>query len=435
MTLLKKLPLHLVLALLALAFASEAESQDKAKSQTLMEARRGHKTKLIENAYERSGPAKFPPPKIFDLVQYPSPVGKLSAYFTPDPKDKKKHPVVIWLGDGFDGLKKSLWEEDTAMLREAGFLVFCPSLRGENENPGKFELAYGEVDDVVAAVNFVSKVSCVDSKRVYLLGYGRGGTLALLAALATEKLRAAFSLSGFVSMDALLGDGKGYGNTPFDLKDKTERRLRSASAFIETLKTPTYYFGLSDSKSSQGVKAMAKSALAAKAPLSVSILKHDAEAEFAPPMIDLILGKIKKDTGPQCQIGMTGGEVALALKRHRDALEKQEKATREAGDLRTLARLKEALADFSKAHKLDHYFIGRNKAAIEVALKDAGAQWKAFSALETEQDEDGNDYYYFSVSTTFPLTLKNVFEASKSCAAFAKKHGLQYDGWGTKPVP
>ncbi|MDF1662691.1 MAG: prolyl oligopeptidase family serine peptidase, partial [Planctomycetota bacterium] len=179
---LKKLPLLLSLALLALTFASEAESQDKTKPQTLLEARKGYKTKLIENAYERSGPAKFPPARIFDLVQYPSKVGKLSAYLTPDPKDKKKHPVVIWIGDGFDGLKKSLWEEDTAMLRDAGFLVCCPSFRGENENPGQFELAYGEVDDVVAAVDYVSKLSYVDSKRVYLLGYGRGGTLAMLAA-------------------------------------------------------------------------------------------------------------------------------------------------------------------------------------------------------------------------------------------------------------
>lgn len=432
---LKQRHLVLPLAFIALVFAAEVESQDKAKRQTLLEARKGHKTKLVENAYERAGPAKLPPTKIFDLVQYPSRVGKLSAYLTPDPKDKKTRPIVIWMGDGFEGLTESLWEEETAMLREAGFLVCCPSVRGENENPGKFELAYGEVDDLVAAVDYVSKLAYVDSKRVYLLGYGRGGTLSLLTALATDKIRAAFSLCGYVSMDALLADGKGYGNTPFDAKDKKERTLRSASAFIETLKTPTFYFGLRGTKSVVGVKEMGKRSLGAKAPLSVSIVKHDDEAEFGPPMIDLILGKLKKDTGPKCQISISSKDVAEAMQEHMKALEKQENATREAGDLRTLARLKEALADFSKAHKLDHYFIGRDKAAMEGALKDAGKEWKVLSGLETERDDDGKNYYYFSVSTTFPLTLKNVFAASKQCASFAKKHKLQYDGWGTKPIP
>lgn len=413
----------------------ESQAQEKAPTKTLMEARQGHKTKLIDSAYERSGPAKFPPPKIFELIQYPSTVGKLSAYLSPDPKDKVKRPLVIWMGDSFDGLKKALWEEETAALRDSGLLLCCPSFRGENENPGQFELAYGEVTDLVALVDHLGKLSYVDSKRIYVVGYGRGGTLALLAALATNKLRAAFSLCGYVSMNALLKDGKGYGNTPFDLKSEKEKRLRSASAFIETLKTPSYYFGLSGSKSVGGVKDMGKRALAAKAPLSISIVNHDSEAEFIPPMLDLVISKIEKDKGKTCQIEVKPAELEMAMKQHMAALEKQEAAIREAGDLRTLARLKEALADFSKPHKLDHYFLGRDKAKMEKAVAAAAAQWKKSSKLEEEQDDKGKSYYYFSVSTTFPLSLENVFSASKACAAFAKKWGLQYDGWGTKPIP
>ena len=42
------------------------------------------------------GPAEQPPAGVFDLVKYDSQAGKLAAYVTPDPKDGKKHPAIVF---------------------------------------------------------------------------------------------------------------------------------------------------------------------------------------------------------------------------------------------------------------------------------------------------------------------------------------------------
>src|SRR5262249_20095614 len=61
----------------------------------LVEARRGFKTKLARRESDGT-PAPEPPAKVFRLVRYDAPLGKSAAYLTPDPKDGKKHPAVVW---------------------------------------------------------------------------------------------------------------------------------------------------------------------------------------------------------------------------------------------------------------------------------------------------------------------------------------------------
>ena len=68
-------------------------------SKTLAEARQGFQTKLVRQ--ESDGhPLPVPPPRMFQLVRFDSPAGKLGAYLTPDPKDGKKHPAIIWITGG-----------------------------------------------------------------------------------------------------------------------------------------------------------------------------------------------------------------------------------------------------------------------------------------------------------------------------------------------
>jgi alpha/beta superfamily hydrolase len=42
-------------------------------------------------------------------------------------------------------------------FREAGIVLMLPSLRGGNGNPGHRELMFGDVDDVLAAIDYTSK--------------------------------------------------------------------------------------------------------------------------------------------------------------------------------------------------------------------------------------------------------------------------------------
>jgi acetyl esterase/lipase len=197
----------------------------------LIQARANFTTKLIPNSYHADGSAATPSPEIFSIIHYPSPAGNLVAYLSPDPGDGKKHPAVLWAHGGFGGIGNFLWDktdqQDPGAFREAGFVVMTPSWRGENDNPGNFELFYGEVLDAVAAVEYLAKVPYVDTSRIYMAGHSTGGTMTLLTAQVTSDLRAAFSFGGAPDLAPIVGDGKGYGNTPFDYRNAEEVRLRS----------------------------------------------------------------------------------------------------------------------------------------------------------------------------------------------------------------
>lgn len=55
--------------------------------------------------------------------------------------------------------------------------MMFPSLRGGNDNPGVKEGFLAEVDDVLAAADFLGKQNYVDPGRIYLGGHSTGGTL------------------------------------------------------------------------------------------------------------------------------------------------------------------------------------------------------------------------------------------------------------------
>ena len=69
-------------------------------------------------------------------------------------------------------------------------------LRGENGLPGSYSMFYDEVEDVLAAADALARLSYVDAGRLSVAGHSVGGTLTLLAALASNKFRAAASFSG-----------------------------------------------------------------------------------------------------------------------------------------------------------------------------------------------------------------------------------------------
>ncbi len=114
-------------------------------------------------------------------------------------------------------------------------MTMYPSLRGGNGNPGYLEGEYGEVDDVLAAADYLAQRPDVDPKRIYLGGHSTGGTLAMLVAESTNRFRAVFAF-GPVAF------AKQYGqdSLPFDVNDKQEDRLRSPAYFLSVIRTPTY---------------------------------------------------------------------------------------------------------------------------------------------------------------------------------------------------
>jgi pimeloyl-ACP methyl ester carboxylesterase len=301
-------------ALALLAFQSCAQSGSAgSRGPTLAEARKGFVTHTNDTAAP-VGPADPPPPGVFSLVHFPSTVGPLAAYVTPRPKEGGRRPAIVWVVGGLDNsIGSTAWrpapidnDQSARAFRDAGIVLMLPSLRGGNDNPGKRESFFGEVDDVIAAREYVSHLDYVDPDRVYLGGHSTGGTLALLVAETTPRFRTIFS---FGPMPNVAGIGSGL---VFDARDKNELRLRSPMFFASAIRTPTFAFEGSDPPTNkEGFPWLLKGA--GGAPLQTFVVPGVDHFSILVPVTALLARKIVSDVGPSPSITVTARELANAV--------------------------------------------------------------------------------------------------------------------------
>lgn len=286
----------------------------KAKPSSLTDARRGFVTKLLVR--EKIGESvPVPPSAIFDLVKYSSSAGELSAYVSHPPSDGKKHPAILWLVGGFsNSISEIAWtpgpadnDQSASVFREAGVLMMYPSLRGGNDNPGYIENFYGEVDDVLAARDWLAKQPSVDPARIYLGGHSTGGTLALLCAESSGGFRDVFAFGPVT-------DPRVYGtkNLYYEVGNARESELRSPVKWLAAITSPTFVF--------EGINPRSNIA-------SLQVLEranHNPAVRFYPvpnathfsdlrPLSRLIAQKILHDEGTTPSITFTPQEVASAI--------------------------------------------------------------------------------------------------------------------------
>jgi acetyl esterase/lipase len=288
----------------------------------ILEERASHTPTWQKSSYEPDGPAEQPPAEIFEKITYPSAVGPLVAYLTPDPKDGKKHPAMVWAHGGFGGIGSYLWEpalksndQSARVFREKSIVLMCPSWRAENENPGRFELFYGELNDYLAAIEHVKKLPYVDPDRVYIAGHSTGGTMVLLASVASGSFRAAFSLGGMTDGIQVMQDGVGYGNTPYPPFSTIDHRLRSPLRYTAFITKPTFYFEGGESVYHEGADRMKVVAATKKVPFEAFRLPGN-HFDILHPMTTLVAEKILADTGAKCNISFTETEILFALDKY-----------------------------------------------------------------------------------------------------------------------
>lgn len=68
-------------------------------SQTLAEARAGRDAGLTAQQ-QVDTPAPLPPEGVLEVVRYPTELGDMVGYLTPNPDDGQKHPAMIWISGG-----------------------------------------------------------------------------------------------------------------------------------------------------------------------------------------------------------------------------------------------------------------------------------------------------------------------------------------------
>lgn len=202
------------------------------QAQDYAEARQTFQTRLL-----RTGPSPQPVteesriPAGVQEIDYTSGELQLAAYVDGAPPDGGKRPAVLFLHGGF-----AFGDEDLEMpqpFRDSGFIVMVPILRGENGQPGNFTLFYDEVNDVLAAAEALAELPYVDAKRLFVSGHSAGGTLAMLAAMTTDRFRAAAPISG--SCNQLQQPPS---LTPFDTSNRREFEMRSPLAYATSFKCP-----------------------------------------------------------------------------------------------------------------------------------------------------------------------------------------------------
>lgn len=207
------------------------------------EARKKFRTKLLREA---SSPQKDPMPEApagVAAIEFPSGNLRLKAWVNrPNDVEKRKLPAVVFLHGGF-AFGKEDWDM-AQPYRDAGFVVLTPMLRGENGQAGSFTLFYDEVEDVLAAADYLRKQSYVDAKHIYVAGHSVGGTLALLAAMTSKDFRAAASFSGSPDQVLYVKHGIRKEDVPFDLNNPREFQLRSPLAYATSFNCPVrLYYG------------------------------------------------------------------------------------------------------------------------------------------------------------------------------------------------
>jgi dipeptidyl aminopeptidase/acylaminoacyl peptidase len=95
---------------------------------------------------------------------------------------------------------------------------------------------YDEVDDVLAAAEALAGMPQVDQQRLYLAGYSAGGTLTMLATMASGRFRAAAALDGSPDRRTF---ARGFSKeVPFERDNPEEYRMRSPIDFPGSFKCP-----------------------------------------------------------------------------------------------------------------------------------------------------------------------------------------------------
>ena len=193
-------------------------------------------------------------PTGIDTVSYRSSDLRLPGYFVPPASAPPAvSPAILYSHGGC-----AITQQDFEVARifsEAGYAVFLPSYRGEQGNPGAYELFFGEVDDACAALRWLAGRPEIDQSGIFAFGYSMGGEIsALLSLFDGLPLRSTASCGPFFLRSEPFGSESMYGApVPFDPFDETEVGLRLLTHHLDEMVCPHIAFiGRQDEKFADG---------------------------------------------------------------------------------------------------------------------------------------------------------------------------------------
>ena len=279
---------------------------------TLPGLRKALKTTLEGQSDDSAAPE--PPAGVLEKVQYDAPLGKNVAYVTPVQQGAKR-PGLVWIHGGFGwGIDNGAWEDaprendqSGSAFRTAGIAEMYPALRGGSQSSGRSECFLGEVDDILAAADFLAKRPDVDPQRIYLAGHSTGAMLVLLAVESTSRFRAAFALGP-------VADARQYGDSGCISMNapESEWKPRAPVEFLNEITTTTLV--IEGSAGNAAVFPMMK-ARVGSAPVRFVTIPDATHFTCIAPGTELLAKAVLADTGPTPAFdSITGDAIQAAMK-------------------------------------------------------------------------------------------------------------------------
>jgi acetyl esterase/lipase len=244
-----------------------------------LEVRRAHATVLtVKQPAPEQVSRAIPPIGVEDVV-YVSGDLKLRAWFAlPKNPPADAIPAIVYFHGGFALGSQDL--KDCQPFLDAGYAVLLPTLRGENENPGHFELLYGEVDDARAAIHWLAGHPRIDKGRIYTFGHSIGGGVSALISLWDDVPVVATGSSGGLYPYTIFSAWSDI--IPFDRRNPLERQLRLLLGNTADMKHSHYAYLGEDDALKEVAGPAAEEVERSKAPLTIRMVRGDHFTSLGP---------------------------------------------------------------------------------------------------------------------------------------------------------
>ncbi|MAG93608.1 MAG: hypothetical protein CMJ48_07645 [Planctomycetaceae bacterium] len=251
----------------------------------------GHDTPFLERraGFESSLTDPGPAPQEYDSEQPPPGVEEvtynsgdlaLKAWVQRPEAGPERKPVLVFFHGGFAFGAGDL--EGCRPFVDAGFIVMAPMFRGENGNPGSFELFLGEVDDAKAAVQWIAAQPDVDPSRIYTFGHSVGGGVSAVLSLMDDVPIQHGGGSGGLYPPSVFDEW--WDTTPFEGDDPREWNLRILIGNQRDMQHKHYaYLGTQDDAFTESAR-LARREMPSDSQLEIIQVPGDHFTSFAPAL-------------------------------------------------------------------------------------------------------------------------------------------------------